>query len=133
MLGLPRQGVRPLPKTSQPGFQQREWGSLGAVGPGGTRAQADRNLVDGTVLGRAPPKTDTADEITMADAVPLNRRVDIRQEILSHGGGRRGVEGPGKPGDQGQSAAVPEGGGGSELPALPPPGGPGDQEEGGAA
>ena len=39
--------------------------------------------MDGTVLGRAPPKTDTADEITMADAVPLNRRVDIRQEILS--------------------------------------------------
>ena len=57
-------------------IQQRE-------GPGGTRAQADRNLVDGTVLGRAPPKTDTAEEITMADAVPLNRRVDIRQEILS--------------------------------------------------
>ena len=60
-----------------------EWGSLGAVGPGGTLAQADRNLVDGTVLGRAPPKTDSADEITMADAVPLNMRVDIRQEILS--------------------------------------------------
>ena len=36
----------------------------------------------------------------------------------------------GKPGDQGQSAAVPEGGGGSELPALPSPG---DPEEGGAA
>ena len=53
--------------------------SLGAAGPGGTRAQGDRNLVDGTVLA----KTDTADEITMADAVPLNRRVDIRQEILS--------------------------------------------------
>ena len=34
-----------------------------------------------------------------------------------HGGGRRGVEGPGAPGGQGQSAAVPEGGGGSELPA----------------
>ena len=50
-----------------------------------------------------------------------------------HGGGRQGVEGPGMPGDQGQSAAVPEGGGGSELPALPPPGGPGDPEEGGAA
>ena len=33
--------------------------------------------------GRAPPKTDTAEEITMADVVPLNRRVDIRQEILS--------------------------------------------------
>ena len=33
------------------------------------------------------------------------------------------------PGDQGQSAAVPEGGGGSELPALSP-GGPGDPEEG---
>ena len=49
----------------------------------GTRAQADRNLVDGTILGRAPPKTDTAEEITMADVVPLNRRVDIRQEILS--------------------------------------------------
>ena len=63
-------------------IQQREWGSLGAVGPGGTLAQADRNLVDGTVLGRAPPKTDSAD-VTMADAVPLNRRVDIRQEILS--------------------------------------------------
>ena len=45
------------------------------------------------------------------------RRVDIRQGILSMGG-RRGVEGPGMPGDQGQSAAVPEGGGGSELPAL---------------
>ena len=55
----------------------------GAAGPGGNRAQADRNLVDGTVLGRAPPKTDTAEEITMADVVPLNRRVDIRQEILS--------------------------------------------------
>ena len=39
--------------------------------------------MDGTVLGRAPPKTDSADEITMADAVSLNRRVDIRQEILS--------------------------------------------------
>ena len=39
--------------------------------------------MDGTVLGRAPPKTDSADEITMADAVPLNMRVDIRQEILS--------------------------------------------------
>ena len=51
--------------------------------------------------------------------------------ILSMGG--RGVEGPGKPEDQGQSAAVPEGGGGSELRALPFPGGPGDQEEGGAA
>ena len=113
-------------------IQQREGGSLGATGPGGTRAQADRNLVDGTVLGRAPPKTDTAEEIAMADVVPLNRRVDIRQEILS-AGGRRGVEGPGVPGDQGQSAAVPEGGGGSELPALPPPGGPSDLEEGGAA
>ena len=33
-------------------------------------------------LGESP-KTDLADEITMADAVPLNRRVDIRQEILS--------------------------------------------------
>ena len=64
-------------------IQQREGGSLGAAGPGGTRAQADRNLVDGTVLGIAPPKTDTAEEITMADMVPLNRRVDIRQEILS--------------------------------------------------
>ena len=64
-------------------IQQRDGGSLGAAGPGGTRAQADRNLVDGTVLGRAPPKTDTAEEITMADVVPLNRRVDIRQEILS--------------------------------------------------
>ena len=53
-------------------------GCLGAAGPGGTRAQADRNLVDGTILGRAPPKTDTAEEV-----VPLNRRVDIRQEILS--------------------------------------------------
>ena len=73
-------------------IQQRDRGSLGATGPGGTRAQADRNLVDGTVLGRAPPKTDTAEEISMADVVPLNRRVDIRQEIL-HGGGRRGVEG----------------------------------------
>ena len=62
-------------------IQQREGGSLGAAGPGGTRAQADRNLVDGTVLGRAPPKTDTAEEITITDAVPLNRRVDIRQEI----------------------------------------------------
>ena len=72
------------------------------------------NLVDGTVLGRAPPKTDTAEEITMADAVPLNRRVDIRQEILS-------MEADDEPGGQGQSAAVPEGGGGSELPALPPP------------
>ena len=41
--------------------------------------------------------------------------------------------GPGKPGDPGQSAAVPERGGGSELRALPSPGGPGDQEEGGAA
>ena len=61
-------------------IQQR---SLGAAGPGGTRAQADRNLVDGAVLGRAPPRTDTAEEITMADVVPLNRRVDIRQEILS--------------------------------------------------
>ena len=30
-----------------------------------------------------------------------------------HGGRRRGVEGPGMPGGQGQSAAVPEGGGGS--------------------
>ena len=28
-------------------------------------------LVDGTILGRAPPKTDTAEEITMADVVPL--------------------------------------------------------------
>ena len=64
-------------------IQQRDGGSLGAAGPGGTRAQADRNLVDGTILGRAPPKTDTAEEITMADVVPLNRRVDIRQEILS--------------------------------------------------
>ena len=61
------------------GIQQREGGSLGAAGPGSTWAQADRNLVDGTVLGRAPPKTDTAEEITMADVVPLNRRVDIRQ------------------------------------------------------
>ena len=61
-------------------IQQRDGGSLGAAGPGGTRAQADRNLVDGTILGRAPPKTDTAEEITMADVVPLNRRVDIRQE-----------------------------------------------------
>ena len=50
----------------KPTWIQREWGSLGAAGPGGTRAQADRNLVDGTVLGRAPPKTDTAEEITMA-------------------------------------------------------------------
>ena len=64
-------------------IQQWEGGSLGAAGPGGTRAQADRNLVDGTVLEKAPPKTDTAEEITMADVVPLNRRVDIRQEILS--------------------------------------------------
>ena len=64
-------------------IQQRDGGSLGAAGPGGTRVQADRNLVDGTILGRAPPKTDTAEEITMADVVPLNRRVDIRQEILS--------------------------------------------------
>ena len=54
-------------------IQQRKGGSLGAAGPGGTREQADRNLVDGTVLGRAPPKTDTAEEITMADVVPLNR------------------------------------------------------------
>ena len=61
-------------RASRPGSS-----SVGAA----TRAQADRNLVDGTVLGRAPPKTDTADEITMADAVPLNRRVDIWQEILS--------------------------------------------------
>ena len=34
-------------------------------------------------LGESPSKTDSADEITMADAVPLNMRVDIRQEILS--------------------------------------------------
>ena len=34
---------------------------------------------------------------------------------------------------QGQGAAVPAGGRGSELPALPPPGGPGDSEEGRAA
>ena len=39
-------------------IQQRDGGSLGAAGPGGTRAQADRNLVDGAILGRAPPKTD---------------------------------------------------------------------------
>ena len=50
-------------------IQQREWGSLGAAGPGGTRAEGDHNLVDGAVLGRAAPKTDTAEEITMADAV----------------------------------------------------------------
>ena len=61
-------------------IQQRERGSLGA---GGTRAQADRNLVDGTLLGRACSKTDTAEEITVAGMVTLNRRVDIRQEILS--------------------------------------------------
>ena len=98
MLGLPGQGVCPLPGTlwadgvtynlliveGKPTWiQQRDGGSLGAARPGGTRAQADRNLVDGTILGRAPPKTDTAEEITMADVVPLNRRVDIRQEILS--------------------------------------------------
>ena len=90
MLGLPGQGVCPLPHTlgtyeadgvtynlliveGKPTWiQQRDGGSLGAAGPGGTRA-----------LGRAPPKTDMAEEITMADVVPLNRRVDIRQEILS--------------------------------------------------
>ena len=32
-------------------IQQRDGGSLGAAGPGGTWAQADRNLVDGTILG----------------------------------------------------------------------------------
>ena len=33
--------------------------------------------------GRPPPKTDSVDEITMADVVPLDKRVDIRQEILT--------------------------------------------------
>ena len=51
-------------------IQQRDGGSLGAAGPG--RRQTARSS-----------KTDTAEEITMADVVPLNRRVDIRQEILS--------------------------------------------------
>ena len=101
-------------------IQQPEWGSLGAVGPGGTRAQADRNLVDGTVLGRAPPKTDTADEITIADAVPLNRRVDIRQEILSMEADDEALKVR-----ESQEIKV--------KVALPPPGGPGDQEEGRAA
>ena len=65
-------------------FQQRDGGSLGAAGPGGTRAQADRNLVDGTVLGRAPPKTDTAEEITMADVVPLKVGCRARFNDLQH-------------------------------------------------
>ena len=34
-------------------IQQRDGGSLGAAGPGGARAQADRNLVHGTILGSA--------------------------------------------------------------------------------
>ena len=74
------------------GKPQREGGSLGAAGPGGTRAQADRNLVDGTVLGRAPPKTDTAEDhgrrgpAQQAGGHPAGDPV--------HGGGRRGVEGP---------------------------------------
>ena len=88
MLGLAGQGVCPLPGTLcylrggrrhvQPAHcggqadldPAADGGSLGAAGPGGTRAQADRNLVDGMILGRAPPKTDTAEEITMADVVP---------------------------------------------------------------
>ena len=104
MLGLPGQGVCPLPAPSatyeadgvtynllivegKPTWiQQRDGGSLGAAGPGGTRAQADRNLVDGTILGRAPPKTDTAEEITMADVVPLNRRGYPAGDPV-HGGG----------------------------------------------
>ena len=62
-------------------IQQREGGSSGATDPGSTPAPSDRKLVDGTLLGRALPKTDTADEITMADSVPLDLRVDIRMEV----------------------------------------------------
>ena len=57
-----RRHLQPAPCGGKSTIQQREGGSLGAAGPGGTRAQADRN--HGTVLGRAPPKTDTAEEIT---------------------------------------------------------------------
>ena len=64
-------------------FQQQDGGSQGASGPGGSQKAADRKLVDGSNLGRPPPKTDSMDEITMADVVPLDKRVDIRQEILT--------------------------------------------------
>ena len=65
-------------------FQQQDGGSQGASsGPGGSQKAADRKLVDGSNLGRPPPKTDSMDEITMADVVPLDKRVDIRQEILA--------------------------------------------------
>ena len=77
-------------------FQQQDGGSQGASGPGGSQKAAGRKLVDGSNLGRPPPKTDSMDEITMADVVPLDKRVDTRQETLTMCG-RGGHQDPGGP------------------------------------
>ena len=113
-------------------IQQREGGSLGAAGPGGTRAH--RPQPGGRHgLGESSSENGHGRGDHHGRRGPAQRAGGHPAGDPVHGGRRRGVEGPGMPGGQGQSAAVPEGGGGSELPALPPPGGPGDPEEGGAA
>ena len=97
MLGLPGQGVCPLPGTLgylrggrhhlQPGQADLDpaagWGKPGCHWPRWYPGTGRPQPGGRHGLGRAPPKTDTAEEIAMADVVPLNRRVDIRQEILS--------------------------------------------------
>ena len=131
VLGLPGLGVRSIPGAF--GHLQvrghhlpladlgRQAGLVPAAGRGkpGCLGQEVGGWLQS---GRPPPKTDSMDEITMADVVPLDKRVDIRQEILTMDADAEGNKIQDGPPGAGQSAAVPPGGGGPELQALPPPG-----------
>ena len=102
MPGLPGQGVCPLPGTL---CYLR--GGRRHVQPAHCGGQADLDPAAGW---------GTAEEITMADVVPLNRRVDIRQEMEAealhwlHAAAEEGPPSQGASGSEGGIVKPPPGG-----------------------